>query len=176
MIRQCTSDVPVCQTIMYRKARTREKNVNRSQSTSTHQHQSNDVSMSVCSTKLAWYNICSHSAGFLNLYNCTSPIPELTTTSHTPTGTERVNSSVPNQSPIGNESALNAGSLGWPFPMLKYKHVFEIKYTEAILSSIYHTALRNCYSLKLLKCRLQLKKLIYCVIYYNFWHTFVPYG
>ena len=86
-----TNNVPVCQTIMYRKARTREKNVNRSQSTSTHQHQSNDVSMSVRSTKLAWYNICSHSAGFLNLYNCTSPIPELTTTSHTPTGTERVN-------------------------------------------------------------------------------------
>jgi len=29
----------------------------------------------------------------------------------------------------------NAGSLGWPFPMLKYKHIFRRKYTEAILSN-----------------------------------------
>jgi len=28
-----------------------------------------------------------------------------------------------------------AGSLGWPFPMLKYKYIFQIKYTEAILSN-----------------------------------------
>jgi len=28
----------------------------------------------------------------------------------------------------------NAGSLGWPFPMLKYKHIFRRKYTKAILS------------------------------------------
>jgi len=28
----------------------------------------------------------------------------------------------------------SAGSLGWPFPMLKYKYIFQIKYTEAILS------------------------------------------
>jgi len=40
---------------------------------------------------------------------------------------------------IGNESAPNrrynwhsAGSLGWPFPMLKYKDIFQIEYTEAI--------------------------------------------
>jgi len=24
---------------------------------------------------------------------------------------------------------------GWPFPMLKYKYIFQIKYTEAILSN-----------------------------------------
>jgi len=30
----------------------------------------------------------------------------------------------------------SAGSLGWPFPMLKYKYIFQIKYTEAILSNI----------------------------------------
>jgi len=53
-----------------------------------------------------------------------------------------MNSSVPNQSPIGNESAPNAGSLGWPFPMLKYKHIFEIKYTEAILSNSTQKLLR----------------------------------
>ena len=29
----------------------------------------------------------------------------------------------------------SAGSLGWPFPMLKYKYILEIKYTEAILSN-----------------------------------------
>jgi len=27
----------------------------------------------------------------------------------------------------------SAGSLGWPFPVLKYKYIFQIKYTEAIL-------------------------------------------
>jgi len=25
--------------------------------------------------------------------------------------------------------------MGWPFPMLKYKYIFRIKYTEAILSN-----------------------------------------
>jgi len=30
----------------------------------------------------------------------------------------------------------SAGSLGWPFPMLKYKYIFfQLKYTEAILSN-----------------------------------------
>jgi len=29
----------------------------------------------------------------------------------------------------------SAGSLGWPFPMLKYKYISQIKYTEAILSN-----------------------------------------
>jgi len=28
----------------------------------------------------------------------------------------------------------SAGSLRWPFPMLKYKYIFHVKYTEAILS------------------------------------------
>jgi len=40
---------------------------------------------------------------------------------------------------IGNESVPynwhDAGSLGWPFPMLKYKYIFQLKYTEAILSN-----------------------------------------
>jgi len=27
----------------------------------------------------------------------------------------------------------SAGFLGWPFPMLKYKYIFQIKYTETIL-------------------------------------------
>jgi len=30
----------------------------------------------------------------------------------------------------------SAGSVGWPFPMQKYKNIFQIKYTEAILSNI----------------------------------------
>jgi len=29
----------------------------------------------------------------------------------------------------------SAGSLDWPFPMLKYKYIFRVKYTEAILSN-----------------------------------------
>jgi len=29
----------------------------------------------------------------------------------------------------------SASFLGWPFPVLKYKYIFQIKYTEAILSS-----------------------------------------
>jgi len=29
----------------------------------------------------------------------------------------------------------SAGSLGWPFPTLKYKYIFQIKYTEAIFLS-----------------------------------------
>jgi len=29
----------------------------------------------------------------------------------------------------------NAGSLGWPFPTLNYKYIFQIKYTKAILSN-----------------------------------------
>jgi len=28
----------------------------------------------------------------------------------------------------------SAGCLGWPFPMLKYKYIFEIKRKKAILS------------------------------------------
>jgi len=40
-------------------------------------------------------------------------------------------------------------SLGWPFPLLKYKYIFQIKYTVAILCQ---TALGNCYGLKLPKC------------------------
>jgi len=29
----------------------------------------------------------------------------------------------------------SAGSLRWPFPMLKYKYIFQMKYMEAILSN-----------------------------------------
>jgi len=29
----------------------------------------------------------------------------------------------------------SAGSLGWPFPKLRYKYIFQIKYTEALLSN-----------------------------------------
>jgi len=41
---------------------------------------------------------------------------------------------------MGNESVPiqfwhSAGSLGWPFSKLKYKYIFQIKYTEAILSN-----------------------------------------
>jgi len=59
---------------------------------------------------------------------------------------------------------------GWPFPMLKYKYIFQIK----IQKQFYQTALENCYGLKYQKRWLQFKKIFYYVIYYNFRHTFVP--
>ena len=65
----------------------------------------------------------------------------------------------------------SADSLGWPFPILKYRYIFRIKYTK----QFYRIALGNCYGLKLAKCRLQFKKQIYRVIYNNFRHNFVPY-
>jgi len=52
--------------------------------------------------------------------------------------------------------------------MLNYRYIFQIN----IRKQFCQTALGNCYGLKLAKCWLQLKKLIYCVIYYNFRHTF----
>jgi len=40
---------------------------------------------------------------------------------------------------IGNKSVAmqlaQCCSLGWPFPMPKYKYIFQIKYTKAILSN-----------------------------------------
>ena len=36
----------------------------------------------------------------------------------------------------------------WPFPMLKYKYIFQIKYTEAIVSN----STRKLPKLRLLKC------------------------
>jgi len=35
----------------------------------------------------------------------------------------------------------SAGFLGWPFPVLKYQYIFQIKYTEAILSNSTRKAL-----------------------------------
>ena len=53
-----------------------------------------------------------------------------------------------------------AGSLGWPIPVLKYKYIFEVKYTETILFD--QTALRNCYGLKTPKCWFQFQKNFLC--------------
>ena len=64
----------------------------------------------------------------------------------------------------------SAGSLGSSFPMLKYKYIFQIKYTEAILS----TSTWKLLWFEITKTLIVVKK-IYCVIYYNFRHTFVPY-
>jgi len=65
----------------------------------------------------------------------------------------------------------SAGSLGWPFPMLKYKYIFQIKYTEAILSN----STRKLLWFEITKMLIAFKKFFYCIICYNFWHTFVPY-
>jgi len=58
---------------------------------------------------------------------------------HIPRNTERK---------CGDTNWQSAGFLGWPFPMLKYKYTFQIKYTEAILSN----RTRKLYGLKLPKC------------------------
>jgi len=67
---------------------------------------------------------------------------------------------------------LSAGFLDWPFPALKYKYICVRKDPQ---KQLYQTALGNGYGLKLAACRLQISKLIYHVIYYNFRQTFVPY-
>jgi len=61
----------------------------------------------------------------------------------------------------------HSGFLGWPFPMVKYKYIFQIKYTK----QFHHTTLGKCYGLKL-----QFKKVnLSChLIYYNFRYTVVP--
>jgi len=70
-------------------------------------------------------------------------------------------------------SRHSAGSLGRPFPMLKYKYISEIKYTEAIFLS--DSARKTVTDfLKLPNCRLQFKNNFFRVICYNFRHTFVP--
>ena len=63
----------------------------------------------------------------------------------------------------------SAVSLGWPFPMLKYKYIF-FKYNRR--KQFYQTVLGNLYALKLAKCWFSFE--IYCAIYYNFRQTFVP--
>jgi len=60
----------------------------------------------------------------------------------------------------------SAGSLSWPFPTLNYKYIFQIKYTETILSN----STRKQPWLEITKTLIAVLK-----IYYNFWHTFVPY-
>ena len=52
---------------------------------------------------------------------------------------------------------LSAGSLGWPFPMLKYKYIFRMKYTEAILSNSTLKLLR--FEILWSKCWLQFKEI-----------------
>ena len=64
--------------------------------------------------------------------------------------------------------------MGWPFSVLKYKYFFQIKCTEAISSKFIQqhseaVMVRNYQNAD------SIKK-IYCVIYYNFLHTFVPYA
>jgi len=55
--------------------------------------------------------------------------------------------------------------------MLKYKYIFQIKYTERISSN----STRNLLWFEITKMLIAVKeKIFYCVIYGNFWHTFVP--
>jgi len=65
----------------------------------------------------------------------------------------------------------SASSIGWLFPIIKHKYILQIKCTEAILSN------SNCKLLRLENSKILISvKKTYCVIYYNFWHTFLPYA
>jgi len=66
----------------------------------------------------------------------------------------------------------NAGSLRRSFPMLKYKYIFQIKYTEAILSNSTQRLL--WFEITNMPTAAE-KKLINCVINCNLRHTFVAY-
>ena len=57
--------------------------------------------------------------------------------------------------------------------MLKYKYIFQIKYTEVIFFSNSTRKLLWFEISKMLIAVLNTK--LYCAIYYNFRHTFVPY-
>ena len=54
---------------------------------------------------------------------------------------------------VSNESAWHsAGSMGWSFPVLKYKYISEIKYAETISSNSTHSETVVTVGLKLPKC------------------------
>ena len=65
----------------------------------------------------------------------------------------------------------SAGSLGWPLPVLKYQYIFQIKYTETILSN----RTRELLWFENIKMLIAVYEKKYGVVYYNFRHTFVPY-
>ena len=52
-------------------------------------------------------------------------------------------------------------SLGWPFSVLKYKYIFQVKYTEAILSNNSRKLLRFEITKMLIACSLKLNLLCY---------------
>ena len=62
---------------------------------------------------------------------------------------------------------------GVPFPMMKYKYIFQIKYTEAILSNCTRKLLR----FEITRMLIAVKKQIYCLLFMiNFRHPLVPYS
>ena len=64
----------------------------------------------------------------------------------------------------------SAGSLGWPFPLLKYQYIFSIKHTEAFLSN----STRKQLWFEITKMLIAVKEKNYRLICYSFRHTFVP--
>ena len=59
----------------------------------------------------------------------------------------------------------------WPFPVLKYKYILQIKNSEAILSD----STRKLLWFEITKMLIAVHKKIYCVVHYTFRHIFVPY-
>jgi len=62
--------------------------------------------------------------------------------------------------------------MGWPFLMLKYKHIFQVKYTKAILSN--STPKLLWFEISKMLTALKNKLVVLFIIIY-FRHTFVPY-
>ena len=63
----------------------------------------------------------------------------------------------------------SAGSMDWPFPILKCKSIFQINYTEAILSN----STRKLLWFEITKMLIAVLKTNILVIYYNFRHALV---
>ena len=76
---------------------------------------------------------------------------------------------------IGNEKVCRYGwhsgcSVAWPFPMLKYRHISQVKYMEAISSN----STRKLLWSEIIRMLIAFKINLPC-FYYNFRHIFVPY-
>jgi len=71
----------------------------------------------------------------------------------------------PQRTEVCRNNWHSAGSLGWPFPVLEYKYFFQLKYTEAILS----TSTRKLLWLKISKMVIAVLKnrriVLFCIIF-----------
>ena len=71
----------------------------------------------------------------------------------------------PQRTEVCRNNWHSAGSMGWPFPVLEYTYFFQLKYTEAILS----TSTRQLLWLKISKMVIAVLKnrriVLFCIIF-----------